>query len=120
MFGVMLTSGIWLLTLSATEEHSTIYAIENIVTLAMEEIHFSDTLASAGAAPNYDVLGIIMLVPLILAMPVYFMYRHKIWRLPSSPSQGGHSAVQVSLLVSGVLSIVISVAYLMLYLLLVK
>jgi hypothetical protein len=119
-FSVILTSGFWLLSASVQEEHSTIYAVERATTLAMHELHFSTTVASAGAARGYGALGIMMLVPLMLAIPVYLMRRHKISRPSVTLSQGGYSAVQVSLLMSGIISVVISAGYIVLYLLLVK
>lgn len=119
MFGLMLSTAIGLLAASVTERHSTVYLIEDTaIWLSTQAI---DTALVATITEAYHpqagvVAGVIVLF-IITAFSVSYL---RFPRVALTASQGGHSRVQVSLLISVVIAVLVGITYSILYLLIIK
>ena len=116
MFSLMLFTAAGLLNASLTERHSTIYLIEDTAQWLAGQTDSTQILATAEAVylPQAGpiTLGVLLVLGLLILIP-----RIKFTRTKFSLPQGGHSLVQVSLLVSGLLSALVGATYIVLYLL---
>ena len=113
MSSLMLFTAGGLLLAGVTEQHSTIYLVEDTAQWVGSRADASELAAQAAAAYGPH-LGNMAEIAFLLALLIVIVPRIKFERMGLSFPSGGHSMVQVSLLISGVLSLLVGTTYLVL------
>jgi len=113
MSSLMLFTAAGLLIAGVTEQHSTIYLVEDTAQWVGSHADVNELAAQAAAAYGPRVGGMAE-IAFLLALLIVIVPRIKFRRMGVSFPSGGHSMVQVSLLISGVLSMLLGATYLVL------
>ncbi len=113
MTSLMLMTAAGLLMAGITEQHSTIYLVEDTAQWVGSHADTHELVAQAEAAYGPRV-GNMAEIAFLVALLIVIVPRIKFERMRMSLPSGGHSMVQVSLLVSGVLSLLVGATYLVL------
>ena len=117
MFSVMLFMAFGLLSASVHEQHSTVYLVEDTAQWLAADNGGSQIIAAVGGEYRTQALGIagavLLFIGIISLIPRIRFPRTAV----SSVTQGGYSRVQTSLLMGGLLSLLISITYIVIYLL---
>jgi hypothetical protein len=116
MFMLMLATAVGLLLASVTERHSTVYlVIETAQWLSVQT--FDARLVSSVVEAYHPHAAIVIGAAVLFIIAVLSVSYIRLPRTTLPASQGGHSVVQVSLLIGGVISVLAGITYIALYLL---
>ncbi len=113
MTSLMLFTAAGLLIAGVNEQHSTIYLVEDTAQWVGSHADAHELVAQAEAAYGPRV-GNMAEIAFFLALLFVIVPRIKFDRMRMSLPSGGHSMVQVSLLISGLLSLLVGATYLVL------
>jgi hypothetical protein len=116
MFALMISTAVGLIAASVTEKHSTVYLVEDTVSWIASE-HGTSQIAAA-IESTYKAQSVGVAAGIIFFFAVMFTIpRIRLPRTTLPVNQGGHTAVSISLLISGIIFFTAGTTYLVLYIL---